>query len=116
MDTDRERGLMLRARTDPEAYGELFDFHLPRVYGFVARRVAERATAEQITATAFERGLEAIRAGTLRDASFGGWLIRVAASAIVDQGRRTERPLPDGVRAADLDEPRRGAHRGTGRR
>ena len=105
MDTDRERGLVLRARTDPEAFGELFDYHLPRVYGFVARRVADRAMVEQITAATFGRGLDAVRAGTLRDASFGGWLIRVAASAIADQGRRVERPVPDGVRATDLDEP-----------
>lgn len=105
MDLERERGLVVRARTDAEAFSELFDFYLPRVYGFVARRIDDRATAEEITAITFQRGLETIRSGTIRNDAFGGWLYRVAASAIVDRARRAERDLPLGVRAGDLDEP-----------
>jgi RNA polymerase sigma-70 factor (ECF subfamily) len=106
MDPERERGLMTRARTDSAAFGELFDYQLPRIYGFVARRVGDRAAVEQITASTFQRGLEATQAGTLKDgSSFGGWLIRIAASAIVDQATRVGRDVPDGVRAGDLDEP-----------
>lgn len=105
MDLERERGLVVRARTDAEAFSELYDFYLPRVYGFVARRIDDRATAEEITAITFQRGLETIRSGTIRNDAFGGWLYRVAASAIVDRARRAERDLPPGVRVGDLDEP-----------
>lgn len=105
MDLERERGLVVRARTDAEAFSELYDFYLPRVYGFVARRVRERATAEEITAITFQRGLETIRSGTIRKDAFGGWLYRVAASAIVDRAHRGARDLPLGVRSGDLDEP-----------
>jgi RNA polymerase sigma-70 factor (ECF subfamily) len=105
MDLERERGLVVRARTDAEAFSELYDFYLPRVYGFVARRIDDRATAEEITAITFQRGLETIRSGTIRNDVFGGWLYRVAASAIVDRARRAERDLPPGVRVGDLDEP-----------
>jgi RNA polymerase sigma-70 factor (ECF subfamily) len=106
MDPERERGLIARARTDSAAFGELFDYHLPRVYGFVARRVGDRATVEQITASTLQRGLEAIKAGTLKDgSSFGGWLVRIAASAIVDQAARAQHDVPEGVRAGDMDEP-----------
>ena len=96
MDLERERGLVVRARTDAEAFSELYDFYLPRVYGFVARRIDDRATAEEITAITFQRGLETIRSGTIRNDAFGGWLYRVAASAIVDRARRGERDLPLG--------------------
>lgn len=97
--------MVARARADAEAYGTLYDHYLPRVYGFVARRVADRAAAEEITAATFQRGLEAIRAGTLRSETIGGWLFRVAANAIVDRGQRAERTIPEGVRAADVVEP-----------
>lgn len=105
MDPERERGMLVRARVDAEAYGTLFDHYLPRVYGFVARRVGDRASAEEITASTFQRGLEAIRSGTLRSETIGGWLVRVAANAIVDRGERTGREIPAGVRASDVAEP-----------
>jgi len=105
LDPERERGLVVEARTDADAFGVLYDHYLPRIYGFVARRVADRATAETITAATFQRGLEAVQAGTIRTGTLGGWLYRVAASAIVDQARRTERDTPAGVRAGDLAEP-----------
>jgi len=97
--------MVARARADAQAYGTLYDHYLPRVYGFVARRVADRAAAEEITATTFQRGLDAIQAGTLRSETIGGWLFRVAANAIVDRGQRGERAIPEGVRAADTVEP-----------
>ena len=88
MDPERERGLVVRARVDAEAYGVLYDHYLPRVYGFVARRMTDRAAAEEITTTCFQRGLETIQAGTLRTEALGGWLFRVAAQAIVDRAHR----------------------------
>lgn len=97
--------MVVRARVDAEAYGTLYDHYLPRVFGFVARRVTDRVAAEEITATTFQRGLEAIRAGTLRSETLGGWLFRVAASAIVDRDQRAERTIPDGVRVGDVAEP-----------
>lgn len=91
MDRDLERTLVDRARSDPAAFGELYDFYLPRIYGFVYRRVQERPVAEDLTATTFQRALEAIRHGTFRNDAFGGWLYRVAANAVVDHLRRVSR-------------------------
>jgi RNA polymerase sigma-70 factor (ECF subfamily) len=105
MDPERERGLVVKARSDAQAFGELYDYYLPRVYGFVARRVGDRKVAEELTATVFQRGLETLRAGTLRTDAIGGWLYRVAASAIVDQAQRSGQELPPGIRASDLAEP-----------
>lgn len=92
LEVDRERTLVERSRSDASAFAELYDFYLPRIYGFIARRVGERAVAEDLTATTFERALGSIRRGDFRNESFGGWLYRVASNAIVDhvrQGRRT---------------------------
>ncbi len=94
MDLDRERILVTRAAVDPVAFGELYDFYLPRVYGFVLRRLGDRALAEDLTAATFERALAALRSGTFRNDSFGGWLYRVAANAVVDHVRRQRRFVP----------------------
>ena len=86
---------MARARVDASAFGELYDFYLPRIYGFVARRLGDRAAAEDVTAMTFERALTAVRRDDFRNDSFGGWLYRVAANAVVDHVRRARAgPMP----------------------
>lgn len=92
---------MARARVDASAFGELYDFYLPRIHGFVARRLADRAAAEDVTAMVFERALGAVRRDDFRNEAFGGWLYRVAANAVVDHVRRSRRTLPMGRRASD---------------
>ena len=103
MDSDRERALVARSRSDASAFGELYDYYLPRIFGFVVRRVGDRAVAEDLTAATFERALGTIRRGDFRNESFGGWLYRVASNAIVDHVRRGRRTIPLGMRASDLD-------------
>lgn len=94
---------MARARVEPSAFGELYDFYLPRIHGFVARRLGDRAAAEDVTAMVFERALGAVRRDDFRNDAFGGWLYRVAANAVVDHVRRSRRsrPLGWGRRATD---------------
>jgi RNA polymerase sigma-70 factor, ECF subfamily len=105
MDPARERDLVVRSRLDGAAFGELYDFYLPRLFGFIVRRVGERSVAEDLTATTFERALTAVRRSDFRNESFGGWLYRVAANAIVDHvrsGRRLGR-LGSSTFEADVD-------------
>jgi RNA polymerase sigma-70 factor (ECF subfamily) len=104
MDPAREQALVARSRVDPDAFGELYDFYLPRIYGYVARRVEDRAMAEDLTATTFERALGAVRREDFRNASFGGFLYRVASNAVIDHARRARRDVPLWSRAADGDD------------
>ncbi len=104
MDPVREQALVARARADAAAFGELYDYYLPRIYAFVARRVGDRTVAEDLTATAFERALTAVRREDFRNASFGGFLYRVAANAVIDHARRGRRTIPLWTRASDTDE------------
>jgi RNA polymerase sigma-70 factor (ECF subfamily) len=103
MAADRERALVARVREDVAAFGELYDFYLPRIYGFIYRRVQDRCTAEDLTSMTFQRALESVRRADFRNESFGGWLYRVASNAVVDQARRDRRYTP--LRDADCDEP-----------
>ena len=105
MPPEQERALVSAARTDPRAFGELYDYYLPRIYGFIYRRVQERSVAEDITATTFQRGLEALRRGTFRNDSFGGWLYRVAGNAVVDHVRAGSRVVRIDDTPPAADEP-----------
>lgn len=123
MDPSRERALVARAGRDGDAFGELYDFYLPRIYGFIHRRIGERSVTEDLTAATFERGLAALRGGRFRNDAFGGWLYRVAANSVIDHVRASRRlhpvdeedqldPAPDILAAAlDRDEVRRAMDR-----
>ncbi len=102
MDPTREGALVARARVDAAAFGELYDWYLPRIHAYVIRRVGDRDVAQDVTATSFERALEAVRRPGFRNESFGGFLYRVAANAIVDHARRSRRTVPLGARAGDF--------------
>jgi RNA polymerase sigma factor (sigma-70 family) len=103
-DPAEEQALVADARADDGAFAKLYDRYLPRVYGFIARRIEDRDAAEQLTTATFERARGALRDGDV-GMSFGGFLYRVAASAVVDHARRRRKPIPRDVRASDLDEP-----------
>ena len=104
LDADRERALVERVPTDPAAFVELYDFYLPRIYAYCVRRVEDRAVAEDLTAGTFEKALTALRGGSLRNESFGGWLYRVAGNALVDHVRRDRRTVPLASPSATADE------------
>jgi RNA polymerase sigma-70 factor, ECF subfamily len=91
MATERERALVARARHDSAAFADLYDFYLPRIYGFVYRRTRDRFLAEDLTSVTFQRALENVRKADFRNDSFGGWLYRVASNAVVDHARRNRR-------------------------
>jgi RNA polymerase sigma-70 factor (ECF subfamily) len=91
MAADHERALVVRAREDGGAFAELYDFYLPRIYGFVYRRVQDREVAEDLTSVTFQRALENVRRPDFRNEAFGGWLYRVASNAVVDHVRRDRR-------------------------
>ncbi len=91
MAADHERQLVASAREDSGAFAQLYDFYLPRIYGFIYRRVQDRCVAEDLTSMTFQRALENVRRPDFRNECFGGWLYRVASNAVVDHVRRDRR-------------------------
>ena len=93
-------------------FARLFDGLLPTVYAFVASRIDDRAAAEEVTAATFRRAVEVAREEAFDAAAFAAFAFRVAASALVDEARRSRGTYPSGVRASDFDrrsDPRRSA-------
>jgi RNA polymerase sigma-70 factor (ECF subfamily) len=70
MDVD-ERLQIEAAQQDPARFGELYEQHFEPVYAFVARRVRDRAAAEDVTAEVFHKALAALPGFQFVGAPFG---------------------------------------------
>ena len=86
-----ELTLVERARTDRDAFAELYRLYLPRIYTFAYRRCGSRPLAEDVTAATFEEALRSLPTFVAKGGGFGPWLFRIAANEIVDHYRADER-------------------------
>ena len=86
-----DAGLVERSRSDPEAFGLLYDRYCDQIFRFVQRRLFDRDTAEDVTAEVFVKALKAIDTYRPQTAPFGAWLHRIAANAVIDH-LRARRP------------------------
>jgi RNA polymerase sigma-70 factor, ECF subfamily len=88
-----ERVLVEAAQTDPARFGDLYDLHFELVYAYVVRRVGNRDIAEDLTSEVFHKALANLQNFEWRGVPFGAWLLKIAANAIADQAKRSEREL-----------------------
>jgi RNA polymerase sigma-70 factor (ECF subfamily) len=95
----QERLLVEAAQKDPAQFSNLYEIHFERIYAFIARRVRDRNTAEDLTSDVFHKALANLRTFECRGAPFAAWLMRIAANAIADQSKRAAREVPG------LDDP-----------
>jgi RNA polymerase sigma-70 factor, ECF subfamily len=102
-----ERLLIAAAQKDPRRFAELYEAHFERIYSYVARRVHDRAAAEDVTADVFHQALANLPRFEWRGAPFAAWLYKIAANAIADRGKRAARESgsPGPEPATDPPEP-----------
>jgi RNA polymerase sigma-70 factor (ECF subfamily) len=84
-----------RARQgDGEALSALYQQFLPGIFGYVAMRVPDRATAEDLTSEVFLQMVAGIHNLKANDAAgFTAWLLRIARVAVAGYYRkRTQQP------------------------
>jgi len=90
-----ERLLVEAAQKDPHQFGALYELHFELVYAYVVRRVGDRDAAEDLTADVFHKALAGLPRFEWRGAPFATWLLRIAANAIADRGKRPAREVTD---------------------
>src|SRR5574340_1198921 len=86
-----ERLLIEAAQNDPRRFSDLYEANFERVYAFIARRVRDRADAEDLTAEVFHQALANLKRFEWRGAPFSAWLYRIASNAIADGWQRVQR-------------------------
>ena len=77
----------------PSDFGHVYEEHAWRVYAFLAYRLNDRHTAEDLTHVTFERALRAWPRFDQRRASANTWLMMIARNVLIDDQRRI-RPEP----------------------
>ena len=86
-----EHLLVEAAQSDPARFEALYELHFERVYGFIAGRVHDRATAEDLTSDVFYKALANLKSYEWRGVPFAAWLLRIAANAVLDRSQRASR-------------------------
>jgi len=87
-DAASERLLIEAAQQDPSQFAALYQANFNRVYAYVARRVKDRAEAEDVTAEVFHTALVNLRRFQWRGVPFSAWLLRIAANALADRWKK----------------------------
>ena len=84
----RDDDLALAARSDPDAFGLLYERHRLAVYRYLRTRTRSDDDAGELTAIVFERALRAIPHYRPSGGGLLAWLIRIARNAALDSHRR----------------------------
>lgn len=90
--TSDEAQLIEQAKQDVEAFGELYEKYVERIYNYVYYRTSNHYEAEDLTAQTFHRALKHLPRYEQRGAPFSAWLYRIAHNLVAnwhrDRGRR----------------------------
>lgn len=97
LDTLDDAALVTQARTDPEAFGQLYERYVKKIYNYLYYRTGDVHEAEDLTARVFYRALTHLNRYTDRGLPFSAWLYRIAHNLAAnwhrDHGRRVILPL-----------------------
>jgi RNA polymerase sigma-70 factor, ECF subfamily len=86
-----ERLLIEAAQRDPRQFAELYERSFDRIYAFIAQRVKDRDTAEDLTSEVFHKALANIAQFEWRGAPFIAWLFKIARNALADRHSNASR-------------------------
>jgi RNA polymerase sigma-70 factor (ECF subfamily) len=84
---DDEAGLVAQAKTDPEAFGALYERYVQKIYSYVYYRTGNQHDAEDLTAKVFQRALVSLDRYTSRGLPFSAWLYRIAHNLVANWHR-----------------------------
>jgi len=83
-----ERQLVLQAQAgNSEAFGQLYDAYMERIYRFVYFRVEDQQTAEDITSQVFLKAWSNLDRFQFNRTPYLAWLYTIAHNAVIDHYR-----------------------------
>ncbi|MBI4673055.1 MAG: sigma-70 family RNA polymerase sigma factor [Chloroflexi bacterium] len=92
-----EAHLIERAKMDPQAFSDLYERYVDRIYAYVYYRTGDPRDAEDLTARVFYRALAHLPEFNQTGAPFVAWLYRIAHNLVAnwhrDKTRHPELPL-----------------------
>jgi RNA polymerase sigma-70 factor (ECF subfamily) len=99
IELNEEKILTSASGGDREAFGELYELYVERIFNYVYYRTGNLHDAEDLTARVFQRAMNHITSYRDRGVPFSAWLYRIAHNLVAnwhrDRSRRQEIPLSD---------------------
>ena len=89
-----EDKLIAAAKTNPQAFCQLYDRYVTRIYNYVLREMRDDALAQDIVSATFEKALRNLPRYQWRGTSFGAWLYKIARNEMLMHQRGSWRFLP----------------------
>ncbi len=86
-----EKALIERAKEDKEAFGQLYEIYVDRIYNYVYYRTGNAADAEDLTAKIFVRAMKHIPRYQDKGVPFSAWLYRIAHNLVANWHRDNSR-------------------------
>lgn len=78
LNSEHEQQLVRDARSNPDAFRELYRHYFPRIYAYVAYRVGRAGETEDLVADIFVKVVESLDTFEYRGAgSFAAWIFRI---------------------------------------
>jgi RNA polymerase sigma-70 factor (ECF subfamily) len=86
-----EDKLIEQAKTEPEAFGQLYELYVEKIYSYVFYRIGNHHDAEDLTAKVFHRALNHIGNYNNKGVPFAAWLYRIAHNLVANWHRDNSR-------------------------
>ncbi|HEX3145317.1 MAG TPA: sigma-70 family RNA polymerase sigma factor [Pyrinomonadaceae bacterium] len=91
LDETDERRLIEAAQQERARFADVYERYFELVYGYIARRIRDRALTEDLTSEVFRKALTNIDRFKFTGAPFGAWLLRIASNLMADRAKRNAR-------------------------
>ena len=83
----------VRQNKDADAYGQLYDFYVDRIFRFILFKVASQEIAEDLTSEVFLKTWEYINKTNKKIENFNALIYRVARNTVIDHYRTGRREV-----------------------
>jgi RNA polymerase sigma-70 factor (ECF subfamily) len=86
-----ESELVVRAKEDPEAFGQLYERYVDKIFNYIYYRTGNHHDAEDLTARTFYQALKHVHRYVNRGVPFSAWLYRIAHNLVANWHRDRSR-------------------------
>ncbi len=85
---ENEAELVEQAKTDDHAFGVVYDFYFPKIYGYIYKRTGNKEVCEDLVSEIFLKVFTNLHKYKFKGYSFSAWLYRIATNHLTDYYRK----------------------------